>query len=100
MFAAFCLAGSGTGARIGTDSRIGLTTPRAVGKSVLRNRLKRRVREVVRVRLAELTSPWDIVINPRRPVANCPLPDLEREIERLFRRCNQSASRPSADIKL
>jgi ribonuclease P protein component len=93
LFAAFCLAGSGTG------PRIGFTTPRAVGKSVLRNRLKRRVREVVRVRLAGLTAPWDIVINPRRPLANCPFTDLEREIERLFRRCNLSASLPSADIK-
>jgi ribonuclease P protein component len=79
---------------------VGLTTPRAVGKSVLRNRLKRRVREVVRARLAELTLPWDIVINPRRAVADCPLPDLDREIERLFRRCNQSASPRSADTSV
>jgi ribonuclease P protein component len=93
LFAAFCLAGSCSG------PRIGLTTPRAVGKSVLRNRLKRRVREVVRGRLAELIAPWDIVINPRRPLANCPLPDLEREIEKLFRRCNQFVSQLSADTK-
>ena len=64
---------------------------------MVRNRLKRRMREVVRERLAELTAPWDIVFNPRRPVANCPLPELNREIEKLFRRCNQSPSRPSAD---
>jgi RNase P protein component len=47
----------------------------------------------------ELTAPWDIVINPRRPLAQCPFPDLEREIDRLFRRCNQSASSPSAGTK-
>jgi ribonuclease P protein component len=93
LFAAFCLAGSGPG------PRIGLTTPRAVGKSVLRNRLKRRVREVVRVRLEDLTAPWDIVINPRRPLANCPFQDLEQEIEKLFRRCNQSVSPASAATK-
>ena len=92
MFAAFCLAGSGT------DSRVGFTTPRAVGNAVLRNRLKRRVREVVRARLAELTAPWDIVINPRRPTAICPFADLEREIDKLFRRCNQSVSQRSVDI--
>jgi len=93
LFAAFCLAGSGL------SPRVGFTTPRAVGKSVFRNRLKRRVREVVRVRLAELIAPWDIVINPRRPLANCPFTNLEREIEKLFRRCNQSVWQPSADIK-
>ena len=77
--------------------RVGFTTPRAVGKAVVRNRLKRRMREVVRLRLAELTRPWDIVFNPRRPVVNCLLPDLDREIEKLFRRCNQSVLPPSAD---
>ena len=94
MFAAFCLAGRAA------QPRIGFTTPRAVGKSVLRNRLKRRVREVVRVRLGELIAPWDIVINPRRPLASCPFTDLEREIEKLFCRCNQSVSQPSADTKI
>jgi ribonuclease P protein component len=66
---------------------------------VLRNRLKRRLREVARARLAELTSPWDIVINPRRSLATCPFADLEREIEKLFRRCSKSASPLSADTK-
>jgi len=57
------------------------------------------MREVVRARLAELSAPWDIVINPRRPVATCPLPQLDREIEKLFRRCNQSVLPLSGDTK-
>ena len=46
---------------------LGFTVPRAFGKAVLRNRVKRRLREALRVRLMEVAPEWDIVINPRRP---------------------------------
>ena len=51
-----------------------------------RNRIKRRMREVVRAHIRELGSNMDIVINPRRSVMNVPMPELERELERVFRR--------------
>ena len=49
-FAAFCLRRAAP-----EGSRIGFTVPRALGGSVVRNRLKRRIREAVRLqpRLAE-----------------------------------------------
>ncbi len=71
--------------------RIGFTVPRALGGAVVRNRIKRRVREAVRLRLHQLSPQWSIVINPRRKAMDAPFPDLEREIERLFLRCNESA---------
>jgi len=55
---------------------------------VVRNRIKRRVREAVRPRLDQLNPQWSIVINPRRKAMEAPFPDLEREVERLFRQCN------------
>lgn len=70
--------------------RIGFTTPRALGKAVVRNRIRRRVREAVRLHLAQLSPEWSIVINPRRKAMEAPFPDLEREVERLFARCNGS----------
>jgi ribonuclease P protein component len=70
--------------------RIGFTTPRALGKAVVRNRIKRRVREAVRLRLDQLNPQWSIVINPRRKALEAPFPELEREVERLFRQCNGS----------
>ena len=72
----------------GPGPRIGFTTPRALGKAVVRNRIKRRVREAVRPRLDQLNPQWSIVINPRRKAMEAPFPDLEREVERLFRQCN------------
>jgi ribonuclease P protein component len=64
--------------------------PRAVGKAVKRNRIRRRVREAVRCHLDRLSPQWSIVINPRRKAYDAPTRDLEREVERLFDRCNNS----------
>jgi ribonuclease P protein component len=83
-FAAFCLARAGA-----EGPRIGLTVPRALGKAVSRNRIKRRMREAVRRQLCHLGPQWEIVINPRRAVLAAPFPELEREVERLFSRCNR-----------
>jgi len=71
--------------------RIGFTTPRALGAAVVRNRIKRRVREAVRLRLAGLNPQWSIVINPRRKAIDASFPELEQEVEKLFHRCNGSS---------
>jgi len=57
---------------------------------VVRNRIKRRVREAVRSALDRLNPQWSIVINPRRKAFDAPMMDLSREVERLFLRCNGS----------
>ena len=90
MFTAFCLR---DGAEIDIESvcpRIGFTTPRALGKAVVRNRIRRRVREALRVRIDRLNPQWSIVINPRRKALQCTFAEIEREIERLLQRCNGS----------
>ena len=73
-----------------TGPRIGFTLPRALGGSVVRNRIKRRVREAVRQRLDQLSPQWEIVFNPRRAAMDSPFDSLTSEIEKLFRRCNNS----------
>jgi ribonuclease P protein component len=70
--------------------RIGFTVPRAIGKAVVRNRIRRRVREAVRFHLHQLNPQWSIVINPRRKAFDAPIAELRREVERLFLRCNGS----------
>jgi ribonuclease P protein component len=85
LFAAFCVRETEP-----DGPHIGFTTPRALGKAVVRNRIKRRVREAVRFHLDRLNPQWSIVINPRRKAFDASTQDLQREVERLFLRCNGS----------
>ena len=51
---------------------------------MLRNRVKRRLREVFRLNRAALPQGWDIVLNPRASAARAPFRSLEKELIRLF----------------
>lgn len=73
----------------GGVARVGFTTPKALGPAVARNRIKRRLREAVRVQLPEVATGWEIVLNPRRAVLDAEFPRLEAEISRLFRLLRQ-----------
>lgn len=64
--------------------RLGITTPARLGKAVLRNRVRRRLREVFRLNRPTLPGGWDILVNPRPAVAEVPFRILERELLRLL----------------
>jgi ribonuclease P protein component len=85
VFAAFCLAR--TGAEERGSARLGLTVPRAIGGAVVRNRIKRRLRDVFRRNRARMGAQWDIVLNPRRAALTAPFPEIERAFERLIEKC-------------
>lgn len=85
LFAAFCLARPDDTI---SGARLGLTVPRAIGGSVDRNRIKRRLREAFRLHRSELGPRWDIVLNPRRTALAAPFPDLERALRKVIEKCN------------
>jgi ribonuclease P protein component len=66
-------------------ARVGLTVPKALGKAVDRNRIKRRMREAVRRNLVLLSAPLDVVLHPRRIVMEMEFAALEREVGVIFR---------------
>ena len=84
LFAAACYQRPGE-----TQSRIGFAVGRAAGNAVIRNRLRRRVREAVRLHRSQLLPGWWIVLNPRRAALDAGFDELEREVERLFTRCSR-----------
>jgi ribonuclease P protein component len=88
LFAAFCRAREIDPADAGAMARLGLTVPRAVGKAVVRNRIKRRLREVFRLHRAKIAPQWDIVLNPRRAALEAEFAEIERELGRVIEKCN------------
>jgi ribonuclease P protein component len=84
----------------GDGPRVGFTVSRALGGAVERNRIKRRMREAVRHRLALLPGAVDVVINPKRSVLQLEFGRLLGEVERAFQGVQQrfrggGAQRPS-----
>jgi len=88
LFAAFCLARQEDRPQAG--ARLGLTVPRAIGKAVVRNRIKRRLREAFRRHREEFGSQWDIVINPRKAALDAPFGEIERSLRRVIEKCGGS----------
>ncbi|MGH9678506.1 MAG: ribonuclease P protein component [Candidatus Acidiferrales bacterium] len=69
----------------GRASRFGISVKKALGGAVVRNRIRRRIREILRRNRMEIPTGWDIVIHPRRSVAEAPFAPLEAELVRLLR---------------
>jgi len=70
------------------ELRFGFTCPRALGKAVLRNRIKRRLRECVRLRIDCFPKGFRIVFNPRRANLEAPGVEIDTHVERFLRKLN------------
>ena len=75
------------------NSRVGFTVSRALGGAVERNRIRRRLREAVRLNLHGLHSPVDVVINPRKSVISAEFALLQAELAEAFHKIDSSAAR-------
>jgi ribonuclease P protein component len=64
-------------------SRYGFSIKKALGGAVVRNRMRRRLREIVRRHRQEIPTGWDIVVHPKSSVATAPLPALAADFVRL-----------------
>ena len=65
-------------------SRIGFLVGRRVGCAVVRNRVKRRLREIARQEA--VSKGWDVVVIARAQMADVPFADAQRALRDLWRR--------------
>jgi ribonuclease P protein component len=66
-------------------SRFGMSIRKVLGGAAVRNRIRRRTREILRLHAAEIQRGWDFVIHPRAAVAKHPFPAIEAELVGLLR---------------
>ena len=67
-------------------TRFGLSTGRKLGGAVVRNRVRRRIREVLRVMAPSFQPGWDVLIIARPPVISADQVALTGAVHHLLRR--------------
>lgn len=65
-------------------ARVGFTVSKALGGAVQRNRIKRRLREAVRLGNFSIAIAVDVVINPKRSALTADFTDLQSEVSKAF----------------
>lgn len=68
---------------------MGFTVGRALGGAVQRNRMKRRLKEAVRLSFPASSIAADVVINPKKSVLNAEFADILNEVRRAFAKIEQ-----------
>lgn len=83
-------------ARDGTpqlSSRAGFVVSKAIGNAVIRNKVRRRLRHIVRTHLAELPPGTDLVVRAMPAAANRSYPQLEADLVQALAAARRTGSR-------
>ncbi len=78
---------------VAETARVGLTAGKVLGPAHERNRIKRRMRDVLRKHTAELPAGCDLIFHPRRAVLNVEYGKLEAEVVRILAEARAQAER-------
>lgn len=70
--------------------RVGITVSGRVGTAVVRNRVRRRLREALRARLDQLPQSSDILISARPASARATWPELNTAVDTLLARLKKN----------
>lgn len=75
------------------NPRVGLTVGKILGKAHERNRIKRRMREVLRRHVDLLPPASDLILHPRRVVLSLEFSKLEAEVVRILTQARAETAR-------
>ena len=64
------------------QNRVGFTVSRKLGNAVTRNRVRRRLREIMRLHADELLEGWDLILVARTRAVNADYKKLEADVLR------------------
>jgi len=81
------------GAPLPSAPRVGLTAGKVMGKAHERNRLKRRMREALRLHIDLLPAGCDLILHPRRTVLTLEFAKLEADVVRILQQARTDAAR-------
>ncbi|MGH9707373.1 MAG: ribonuclease P protein component, partial [Candidatus Acidiferrales bacterium] len=73
-------------------SRFGWSIKKTLGGAVRRNRIRRRIREIIRLHRQEIAPGWDIVIHPRSSTATADFTLVSEELLKMLPRQRPPAS--------
>lgn len=66
-------------------TRIGYSISKKVGNSVVRNKIRRRMKEIYRLKLNKIKEGYDIIIIPKRNAVNISYLELESAMLHIFK---------------
>ena len=70
------------------ENRVGITVSKKLGKAHIRNRTRRRIREVYRLNEEKFQPGWDIVVVARSKAVDAPFDKLTKSYLTLARKLN------------
>ena len=73
------------------DNRYGFSISRKIGKAVIRNKLRRRLKEILRLHDTEMKKGYDLIFIARKSVVKLEYNKLERDVLSLLKKagiCN------------
>lgn len=67
-------------------TRLGVSVSKRIGKSVVRNKVKRRIKEIIRQNMDNIKRGYDIVISAKPDIVKCDYEKIKKEIINFLRR--------------